>query len=105
VLHSFCSGSCVDGGFPEGLVMDPAGHIFGTTQFGGDQKNGDGGTIFEFAGDKFKTLHTFCSLPGCTDGDTPPYTGGLILDAKGNLYGTTLIGGAHHGGTLFRLSP
>jgi uncharacterized repeat protein (TIGR03803 family) len=30
---------------------------------------------------------------------------GLILDAAGNLYGTTALGGAHGGGTVFELSP
>jgi uncharacterized repeat protein (TIGR03803 family) len=31
--------------------------------------------------------------------------GGLVFDSKGNLYGTTLSGGAFFGGTVFELTP
>jgi uncharacterized repeat protein (TIGR03803 family) len=49
-----------------------------------------------------KTLYNFCSKPNCTDGKKP--AAGLIMDAAGNLYGTTSEGGAG-GGTVFRLAP
>jgi uncharacterized repeat protein (TIGR03803 family) len=49
-------------------------------------------------------LYTFQSL---ADGAVP--MGGLILDAQGNLYGTTSKGGSHGGGygggTVFKLAP
>ena len=35
-----------------------------------------------------KVLYSFCSRSNCADGDAPE--GGLIMDAAGNLYGTTL---------------
>src|ERR1700733_3691255 len=38
-----------------------------------------------------------------TDGAGPESA--LIFDSKGNLYGTTLSGGAHSFGTVFELSP
>jgi hypothetical protein len=43
------------------------------------------------------TLVSFCALPDCADGASPS---SLIMDAKGNLFGTTLDGGnpACHGG-------
>jgi uncharacterized repeat protein (TIGR03803 family) len=41
---------------------------------------------------KETTLHTFCSLTGCADGDKP-LTGPLVMDKSGNLYGTTVFGG------------
>jgi uncharacterized repeat protein (TIGR03803 family) len=38
-----------------------------------------------------------------TDGKYP--YAGLILDAAGNLYGTTTEGGAYSGGTVFEVTP
>lgn len=43
------------------------------------------------------------SFTGSTDGGDP--VGGVILDSKGNLYGTTEVGGANGAGTVFELSP
>jgi uncharacterized repeat protein (TIGR03803 family) len=45
-------------------------------------------------------LYTFTGQP---DGATP--NGGLVMDAKGNLYGTTFSGGSFGGGTAFKLMP
>jgi uncharacterized repeat protein (TIGR03803 family) len=49
---------------------------------------------------RYKVLHSFT---GGDDGGT--IWSGLLLDAKGNLYGTTFYGGVNHGGTVFELSP
>jgi uncharacterized repeat protein (TIGR03803 family) len=46
-------------------------------------------------------LHTFNN--NGKDGVAP--VAGLIFDASGNLYGTTLMGGAHNVGTVFELIP
>jgi uncharacterized repeat protein (TIGR03803 family) len=46
----------------------------------------------------FEVLHDFDLVAG--DGNVP-YSG-LTLDSAGNLYGTTLIGGTHGFGTVFR---
>jgi uncharacterized repeat protein (TIGR03803 family) len=46
-----------------------------------------------------KILHRFMGADGAR-----PFAG-LILDAAGNLYGTTREGGSHHQGTVFRLKP
>src|ERR1700690_2137712 len=49
---------------------------------------------------KYKTLHEF------TGGMFGAYsTAGLILDAQGNLYGTTTRGGSFDGGSVFRMTP
>jgi uncharacterized repeat protein (TIGR03803 family) len=52
------------------------------------------------AASKYKTLHKFT---GGKDGAFP--LASLIFDQAGNLYGTTLVGGAHHKGTVFKLAP
>jgi len=53
---------------------------------------------FSAAGQQYKVLHTFLASP---DGDEP--YAGLVMDATGNLYGTTYHGGTE--GTVFRLTP
>ena len=44
-----------------------------------------------------------CTISNGRDGADP--NGDLVLDAAGNLYGTTYLGGIHDGGTAFELSP
>jgi uncharacterized repeat protein (TIGR03803 family) len=101
VLHNFGGGT--DGAEPSsGLITDAAGNLYGTTTLGG--AHGDG-TAFELtpvtgAGWTEKMLHSFS---GTTDG-SQPYAG-LTFDAAGNLYGTTVYGGAYNGGTVFELTP
>jgi uncharacterized repeat protein (TIGR03803 family) len=48
---------------------------------------------------KVKVLHAFTGKDGGN-----PYDG-VIFDAAGNLYGTTVIGGAYNAGTVFELTP
>ena len=49
------------------------------------------GTVWEFsAAGQFTVLHNFAGFP--SDGANPD--AGVILDARGNLYGTTSMGGA-----------
>ena len=113
VLHSF-NDNGQDGGTPEaGLIFDAAGNLYGTTLGGGTY---GGGTVFELTptaggGWTEKVLYSFCSQPNCTDGAGP--LAGLILDAAGNLYGTTSQGGDYqcpsgtytYCGTVFELKP
>jgi len=107
VLHSFGNGN--DGHEPyAGLTLDAAGNLYGTTWAGGSGScyYGGCGTVFRLSpGKKGKwkeqVLHRF-SANG-TDG-FQPYAG-LILDAAGDLYGTTYLGGAYEDlGTAFRLA-
>lgn len=51
---------------------------------------------------KETVLHSFCSQAGCTDGENP--AAGVIADSSGNLYGTTVSGGANGGGTVFEIT-
>jgi uncharacterized repeat protein (TIGR03803 family) len=98
------------------LALDPAGNLYGTTEFGGLGNsvclNKSCGTVFEL-----DTAHTYTTLYSFTavgdDGYNP--AAGVALDAAGNLYGTTPYGGvpdctAGNGssvgcGVVFKLSP
>jgi len=53
-----------------------------------------------FASGKLTLLHTFT---GGADGSYPD--GNLTMDAAGNLYGTTQIGGTAGAGTVFKIAP
>lgn len=106
VLYSFCpdKDSCSDGAAPLGdLLVDPTGSLLGNTFRGGAA--GDG-TVFRLSprGGRWheEVLHSFCSTGDCEDGSFPE--GGLAMDAKGDLFGTTTGGGANGGGTLYRLA-
>jgi uncharacterized repeat protein (TIGR03803 family) len=97
VLHSF-SGNA-DGGLPFApLILDSAGNLYGTTEFGGDAFCGDPnpfgcGVVFKLDRNGNETvLHTF----EYSGGDSPA---GLIRDAAGNFYGTT-TGGGYGGPTV-----
>lgn len=50
-----------------------------------------------------QTETTLYSFTGLSDGGNPTST--LVMDAAGNLYGTTFVGGAHGAGAVFELSP
>jgi uncharacterized repeat protein (TIGR03803 family) len=107
VLHDFCSlASCKDGLNPSsGVIMIAGGDLLGTTYEGG---TGPGGTAFTLShGNNMwneTVLYDFCSLQNCTDGAGA--IAPLVLDANGNLYGTTASAGENTtGGTVFRLKP
>jgi uncharacterized repeat protein (TIGR03803 family) len=103
VLYSFAGGA--DGADPQaGLTMDAAGNLYGTTTGGGPAGNG---TVFRLAppvgGNGPWTETVLYSFGTGTDGAAP--IAGVNLDAAGNLYGTTSLGGAYAYGTVFRLTP
>ncbi|MGH7091129.1 MAG: choice-of-anchor tandem repeat GloVer-containing protein, partial [Stellaceae bacterium] len=83
-----------------GLIFDRQGRLYGTTSAGGIH---NGGTVFALVPNAARTrwvkrlLYRFCARGGksCTDGATP--MSGLLMDAAGNLYGTTQAGGAAPG--------
>jgi len=104
VLYTFCQlANCADGQYPSAsFAMDEKGRLFGTTQAGGD--NGHG-AVFELQphGRSYResVLYSFCPAGGsCVDGDVPE---GVITNASGDLFGTTLRGGANGNGVVFRV--
>jgi uncharacterized repeat protein (TIGR03803 family) len=97
VLYSFKGGKD-GGGVHAGVALDAKGNLYGTTSGGG--AHGEG-TAFELMSNSGGTwseivLYSFCAQFRCSDGASPQGT--PVLDASGNLYGTT-------NGTSFELSP
>jgi len=102
VLYTFQATN--DGAGPNGeLVVDSAGNLYGTTAGGGPY---EAGTAFELSPP---------TAPGGAWTETILYNfnfnigvnpfAGFTMDAAGNLYGTTWLGGAGGGGDVFELSP
>ena len=101
------------------LIMDAAGNLYGTTEYGGSSNfcNGDAGgcgIVFRLSpksggGWTETVLHVFRSTAKGTGGYLP--FSGVALDAAGNLYGTALVGGpstlcGNFGcGVLYKLAP
>jgi len=100
-LHSFCAQSGCTANPYAGLVQAANGDFYGTTYNGGSRHRG---AIFKITpSGTLTTLYNFCSLSGCTDGEIPE--AGLVQAANGDLYGTTVHGGANSGGTVFEITP
>jgi uncharacterized repeat protein (TIGR03803 family) len=99
VLHNFGA----DGAYPNGLVRDAAGNLYGTTSSYGPVGYG---TVFKLDTAGNETL--LYSFTGGRDGASP---GGVIRDAAGNLYGITSSGGSlarcggYGCGVVFKVDP
>jgi len=108
-VYNFCAlRNCADGALPRtDLLIGSGGTFYGVTTNGGgnniDSSFAGGGTVFAFNGSTLETLYSFCALKDCHDGEYP--VGGLIMDAQGNLFGTTSAGGKYGAGVVFELSP
>ena len=114
VLYSFCAQTyCADGEGPvAGVVFDQKGNLYGTTLGGGGCGNNGGcGVVFKLTPQGKETvLYTFCAQSEtCSDGAYPRVP--LVLDQRGNLYGTTWggglfgCGGDSGCGVAFELTP
>jgi uncharacterized repeat protein (TIGR03803 family) len=100
LLHTFTNGS--DGTYPiAGLISDQSGNLYGAAA---NSRNG-GGTVFELTpsdgGWTFSVLHSF-TYTG--DSNVCGPQGPLVMDAVGNLYGTTYCDGAYNLGNVFKLT-
>jgi uncharacterized repeat protein (TIGR03803 family) len=97
VLYSFTGGA--DGASPTaGVVRDSADNLYGTTYKGGAY---NWGTVFKLDTTGAETvLHSFT---GGADGAYP--FAGLVRDSSGNLYSTTVEGGAYGYGVVFKITP
>jgi uncharacterized repeat protein (TIGR03803 family) len=100
-LHSFTETNG-DGEWPSSnLTLDRRGNIYGATNFGGDPGCNLGcGVVFKVSpSGKETVLFTFKAT---NTGYEPTE---LVRDECGDLYGTTIAGGAYGVGTIFKLSP
>ena len=81
-----------------GPTLDASGNIYGTTDNGGDNNDG---VVFELStSGTLIVLHSF----GASGDGVHPYAG-VIFDKRGNLYGTTSLGGANGAGTVYAVNP
>lgn len=84
------------------LVMDAAGNLYGTSGAGGMWGVG---AVFKLTptanGWTYSTLHDF--TPNGSDGFRP--VGGVVMDAAGNLYGTSSAAGAGGVGVVWEITP
>jgi len=103
VIYSFPAGSHGSISDQVGVTIDSAGVLYGTAENGGTYglgvaykltPNSDGSWTYG-------VLHDFA---GGSDGSYPE-EGNLVFDKSGNLYGTTIQGGAGSGGVIFELVP
>jgi uncharacterized repeat protein (TIGR03803 family) len=89
------------------LVQATNGDLYGTAINGGTSSEAcpvGCGTVFKMTPSGTLTaLHSFCSQSNCTDGAYP--AAALVQATNGDLYGTTLEGGANNQGTVFKITP
>jgi uncharacterized repeat protein (TIGR03803 family) len=104
-LHEFTGDP--DGAYPIGnLIFDAAGNLYGTTYEGGTGGGLGPGTIFELSpGSSGWTEAILYNFTDQSDGGFP--LDGVIMDASGNLYGTTSSSEPihHNYGVAYELSP
>jgi uncharacterized repeat protein (TIGR03803 family) len=86
-----------------GVVMDKRGNLYGATDGGGSAQCSCG-VVYELSPKKsgkwkYTVLHTFIG----SDGAQPAAS--LILDDKGNLYGTAATAGPYGAGVVFEVTP
>ena len=84
-----------------GVVMDKSGALYGTTSAGGSTGCG---VVYKLGPAhkgkwRYTVLHNLLGSDGCEP------SANLILDSKGNLYGTAAIGVAYGYGVAFELTP
>src|SRR5262249_12920615 len=99
-LHQFQPS---EGYSPSGtLIVGPDGNLYGATRFGGTIANfpaaAASGAVFKLTPSGSVTQVAAFKV---SDGAQP--VGPLVLGHDGNLYGTTLFGGAGRAGTVFRV--
>jgi uncharacterized repeat protein (TIGR03803 family) len=81
-----------------GLVLDKAGNLYGTSPSGGAAA---AGAIYQISNKgREKVIYSFTGSPNGATSDSD-----LVRDSSGNLYGTTIAGGAANLGTAFKLNP
>ncbi len=91
------------GSVPEYLSISSQGNIFGTTAYGGGQKDGKGVLFAFFPDSSGKLVRPLYTFPGMPNGEQP--SGPVTQVPGGRLFGTTGFGGVQGGGTIFSYDP
>ena len=103
ILHNFANDG-TDGYYPYGgLIFDGNGNLLGTAFYGGAHS---GGVVFQLKpkGKNWTEKILYSFNPANKDG-SGPYLETLVLDAAGDIFGTTYVGGLYGYGTVFELTP
>ena len=81
------------------LTMDSSGNLLGTTR----NSSSGCGQVFKLTPQggswTFSTIHEFQGSDGCEPQSS------VLIDANGNLYGTTRRGGSHLSGVVWEITP
>jgi uncharacterized repeat protein (TIGR03803 family) len=96
-LTTLASFNGTNGAGPNGVIEDSNGNLFGTTQSGGLYGNG---TVFEVQAGS-GTITTLANFSVASNAFAP--SAGLVMDSKGNLFGTTSEGGPSNAGAVFEV--
>jgi uncharacterized repeat protein (TIGR03803 family) len=90
-----------DGQTPQnGVTFDKSGHLFGTTSMGGASNQG---AVYEMSKSGNTWSERVVLAFSGPDGMSPE--GVPTVDKDGNIYATTIVGGATNNGTIVKLSP
>jgi uncharacterized repeat protein (TIGR03803 family) len=98
VLWNFDFVSVGNAGPYGGVIQGSDGSFYGTTSGGGTNT---AGTVFKITSAGVETV--LWNFGSGSDGRNPQ--GNLTRGSDGNLYGTTVNGGANASGTVFRITP
>lgn len=106
LIHAFPS-AAGDGRIPsESISEDAHGNLYLTAGAGGGP--GQGGAVIEFSppgsGGMSWTENVLYGFQAFTNDAAGP-SSGVLADAQGNLYGTTVAGGTSGNGAVYELSP
>jgi len=82
------------------LVMDAAGNLYGMIETGGAYGYG---SVFKLTPSNGSWLYSSIHDFAYNDGTNPWST--LVMDASGNIYGTTVYGGMYGRGTVWEITP
>jgi uncharacterized repeat protein (TIGR03803 family) len=102
VVYAFRGESAGDGALPLAGLVRVHGELYGTTSTGGAQASCPCGTVFRVSQNGSEAvIHSFTG--GSIDGILPAAP---LIEAKGHLYGTTVLGGAgqYATGTVFEVN-
>jgi uncharacterized repeat protein (TIGR03803 family) len=100
----FFGASATDAKSPySGLIEGSDGNLYGTTYFGGT--NGVGAVYKVTKAGVESVLYSFSGSFSASSADGAGSKAGIVQACDGNFYGTTVAGGAHNGGVIYKVTP